>query len=141
MLRTLLRIPAVYPLLAFLTARRVVVRGPSMSPALLPGERVLFDRLAYRDEAPRRGDVVLAQHPTQTRKRIVKRVAGGPGETVTVDARTWELGADEWLLLGDAAEMSTDGRDFGPVGRGAILGRAWMVYWPPRAVRSLRDQG
>ncbi|MEX0801567.1 MAG: signal peptidase I [Dehalococcoidia bacterium] len=138
MLRTLLRIPAVYPLLAFLTARRVVVRGPSMSPALLPGERVLVDRLAYRDEAPRRGDIVLAADPRQPRRRIVKRIAGGPGERVEIDGRTWALGDDEWLLLGDAPEMSTDGRDFGPVGREAILGRAWMVYWPPRAVRRLR---
>jgi signal peptidase I len=148
MLRALLRIPGLYPIVAFLTARRVVVRGPSMSPALLPGERVLIDRLAYRYERPRRGDVVLATDPREPSRRpdgrpsghIVKRVAGGPGERVEREGRAWELGEDEWLLLGDAAEMSTDGRDFGPVARDAILGRAWLVYWPARAVRRLRDQ-
>src|SRR3990170_1707823 len=56
----LLRLPGVYQALAFLTARRVVVRGPSMVPTLVPGEYVLFERLAYRRAPPRRGDVVLA---------------------------------------------------------------------------------
>ena len=38
MLRVLLRLPGVYQAAAFLTARRAVVRGPSMQPALAPGE-------------------------------------------------------------------------------------------------------
>src|SRR3972149_8851857 len=56
LIRSLDRIPGLYPLLAFLTARRVVVRGWSMYPTLAPGERVLFDRIAYRLWLPRRGD-------------------------------------------------------------------------------------
>jgi len=135
--RTLLRLPGLRPLLAFVTARRVVVRGRSMEPALLPGERVLFDRLAYREAPPRRGDVVLAQHPERPGLRIVKRVVGVPGDTVELDGGSRRLGDGEWLLLGDAPEASTDGRDFGPVGREAILARGWLVYWPPGRVRKL----
>ena len=135
MLRVLLRLPGVYQAAAFLTARRAVVHGPSMRPALAPGEYVLFDRLAYRSEPPRRGDVVLATDPREPRRRIVKRIAGGPGETVTVGGRTWTLAEGEWLLLGDAPQSSTDGRDFGPVGRESIHARAWFVYWPPRRMR------
>ena len=135
MLRVLLRLPGVYQAAAFLTARRAVVRGPSMQPALAPGEYVLFDRLAYRREPLRRGDVVLATDPREPRRRIVKRIAGAPGETVAAGGRTWTLAEDEWLLLGDAPDFSTDGRDFGPVGREAIHARAWFVYWPPRRMR------
>ena len=138
MLRLLLRLPGVYQALAFLTARRAAVRGPSMFPALAPGEYVLFDRLAYRRESPRRGDVVLATDPREPRRRIIKRIAGAPGETVTAGGRTWTLAEDEWLLLGDAPDESTDSRDFGPVGRGAIHARAWLVYWPPARVRRVR---
>jgi signal peptidase I len=140
MLRTLLRLPALYPLLAFLAARRVVVRGRSMAPALLPGERVLFDRLAYREAPPRAGDVVLARHPQRPGLRMVKRVAGGPGDTVEAEGREWMLGEGQWLLLGDAPDASTDGRDFGPVGREAILAKGWLVYWPPGRVRVLRPE-
>lgn len=135
--RSLLRLPGVYLLFAFITARRVVVRGRSMEPALMPGERVLFDRLAYRDAPPRRGDVVLAEHPERPGFRIVKRVAGGPGDTVEAEGRTWTLDEGEWLLLGDAPDASTDSRDFGPVSRQAMLGRGWLVYWPPGSVRRI----
>ena len=139
MVDKLLRLPGVYQALAFLLARRAVVRGPSMLPTLAPEERVLFDRLAYRRAPPRRGDVVLATDPREPRRRIIKRVAGAPGERVTVDGRTWTLGEGEWLLLGDAPDFSTDGRDFGPVGLQSIHARAWFVYWPPGKVRRVRS--
>ena len=163
-LRTFLRLPGVYPLLAFLLGRRVVVRGWSMHPTLVPEERVLFDRLAYRRGPPRRGDVVLASHPARPRLRIVKRVVGLPGDRVAVEgdrcwvngmpygetedagptrppasARTWTLADDEWLLLGDAPYASTDSRDFGPVSRDLIHARAWLVYWPISRMRLVRD--
>ena len=138
-LSRLLQLPGVYQALAFLTARRAVVRGPSMQPTLAPEERVLFDRLAYRRGPPRRGDVVLASHPQRPGTRIIKRVAGAPGETVTAGGRTWTLSEGEWLLLGDAPEQSTDSRDFGPVGRESIQARAWFVYWPPGKVRRVRS--
>ena len=133
--RLVLRLPGVYHALAFLLARRAVVRGPSMQPTLAPGEYVLFDRLAYRRGPPRRGDVALATDPRDPARRIIKRVAGAPGETVTVGGRTWTLGEGEWLLLGDAPDFSTDGRDFGPVGLQSIQARAWFVYWPPAKAR------
>ena len=139
MLDKLLRLPGAHWALAFLTARRAFVRGPSMSPTLAPGEYVLFDRLAYRRGPPRRGDVVLATDPRESRRRIIKRIAGAPGEPVTAGGRTWRLGDGEWLLLGDAPEQSTDSRDFGPVGREGILARAWFVYWPPNRMRRVRD--
>ena len=158
-LRALLALPGVYPLLAFLLARRAVIRGWSMHPTLAPEERVLFDRLAYRRGAPRRGDVVLATHPAPPGRRIVKRVVALPGDRVTVDGdRCWVNGtpcgrtdgvpppsapartlADgEWFLMGDAPHVSTDGRDFGPVGRDLIHARAWLVYWPPGRMRAVR---
>ncbi len=163
-LRALLRLPGVYPLLAFLLARRAVINGWSMYPTLAPGERVLFDRLAYRRDAPRRGDVVLASHPARPGTRIVKRVAGLPGDRVAVDgdrcwvngrpcgetgdggpaeppdsAGAWTLADGEWLLLGDDPYASTDSREFGPVSRDAIHARAWLVYWPPKRMRLVDD--
>lgn len=160
----ILRLPGVYPLLAFLLARRVVIKGWSMYPALAPGERVLFDRLAYRQGSPRRGDVVLASHPANPGTRIVKRVAALPGDGVAVDgdrcwvngtpfgetgdrgpaeppesARAWTLADGEWLLLGDDTSASTDSREFGPVSRDAIHARAWLVYWPPKRMRLIDD--
>jgi signal peptidase I len=157
--RSIPRPPLLYPLIAFLFARRVVIRGWSMYPTLAPGERVLFDTLAYRAERPRRGDVVLAKHPARPSMKLVKRVAAVPGDRVTAQGDDWQveeapsqagppcegaaaagaqvrtLGEDEYFLLGDASDLSTDTRHFGAVSSRDIQARAWLVYWPPRRLR------
>jgi nickel-type superoxide dismutase maturation protease len=121
------RVPGIYSALAFVLARRVSVRGWSMTPALLPGERLLFDRLAYTRDLPKIGDIVLVAHPLQPGLRMVKRLAAVPGETVD---GTRLLGRGEYWVLGDNPDASTDSRDFGPVRRKDLLGRAWIRYWP-----------
>ena len=133
-----------------------------MYPTLAPGERVLFDTLAYRVERPRRGDVVLAKHPERPSTKLVKRVAAVPSDRVVTQgddwrveeapgqgirppegapaagAQVWTLGEDEYFLLGDAPELSTDARHFGAVSARDIQARAWLVYWPPRRLRKMR---
>jgi signal peptidase I len=86
---------------------------------------------------------------------VVKRVVGLPGERVRLVAGRLEvdgqsvpepylagptssgeldlqLGPAEYLVLGDHRAASTDGRDFGPVGADALVGRVRFAYWPPR---------
>jgi signal peptidase I len=126
LLRFASRVPGVYGTLAFFLARRIRVRGRSMAPALLPGERLMFDRLAYVRNPPRAGDVVWVAHPLRPELRMVKRLAGVPGDTL--GGRT--LGRGEYWLLGDNTDESTDSRDFGPVRCRELLGRAWVRYWP-----------
>lgn len=134
---------------ALVASRRVEVVGMSMYPTLAPGEYVLCDRFAYRRQAPRRGDVVLARGLAGGGETVVKRVAAVPGDRVELDdgtlvingapaqesafsdgCGTWSLGENEWFLLGDAMDVSTDSRAFGPVPRRAIEARAWLVCWP-----------
>ena len=153
-----------YLVLVFATSARAVVTGWSMYPALASGEYVLFNRLAYLRRLPTRGDVVLVRGPLGKRMPLVKRVAGVPGDTVrpnqewvTANETSAEgapstgetehsehaprlLGEDEFFLLGDAGEMSTDSRSFGPVSRKAVKGRAWLVYWPLSRWRSLETE-
>lgn len=126
LLRIASRVPGVYATLAFFVARRITVRGRSMAPALLAGERLLVDRLAYVHNRPRPGDVVLVAHALRPELRMVKRLAGVPGDTI--GGRT--LGRGEYWVLGDNTDESTDSREFGPVRRRDLLGRAWVRYWP-----------
>lgn len=165
-LRMLFAVPGLYPLVAFLTGRRVAVRGRSMEPTLLPGERVIFDRLAYTVRHPRRGDVVLARHPARPGLTLIKRVAAVPGDRIPLSSSAsasdrregmarmsrppgWHgvdvpsqtdgrtLASGEYFLLGDNAAFSTDSRELGPVRRRDIRARAWLVYWPPERFRRL----
>lgn len=133
----------------FVTSLRVTVTGWSMYPTLVAGEYVLFDRLAYIRHSPKRGDLVLARGLLGERKAVIKRVVGVPGDIVKLDRGVltvndvpleeassaegqgeWSLKQDECFLLGDAVDMSTDSRSFGPVLQRAIKARAWLVCWP-----------
>jgi len=97
----------------------VEVRGDSMAPSLLPGDRLVVESRSYARRAPRSGEVVLAADPRQPARELVKRVVGmDEGEAV----------AD---LRGDAPEASTDSRDFGAVPLAQIRWRAAFRYWPP----------
>ncbi len=133
LLRLISAVPGLYALLAFACARRVHISGRSMSPALLPGERVLFDRLAFSRERPRAGDVVLLQQSERPGRRIVKRIKGVPGDVA--GGRT--LGRGEYWVEGDNAGASTDSRTFGPVRRRGLLARGWLVYLPQDRWRRL----
>ncbi|MBF8267896.1 MAG: lepB [Dehalococcoidia bacterium] len=153
-----------YHVLVFATAARVVVTGGSMHPALDSGEYVLFNRLAYLRRRPKRGDVVLLRGVQGGKGAMVKRVVGIPGDSVQLlqglvlvndapvegapfsegpdlwEPASWLLGEEEYFLLGDARDVSTDSRSFGPGVRRAIRGRAWLVYWPLSRWRRLEGR-
>jgi len=98
----------------------VEVRGGSMAPSLLPGDRLLVESHSYLGRPPRRGEVVLAADPRQPERELIKRVA-------SIDDA-----ASSAELRGDAPEASTDSRDFGTVPLSAIRWRAVLRYWPPQ---------
>ena len=88
----------------------VEVRGRSMAPTLLPGDRLLVVRMT---RAPRAGDVVLAPDPREPRRELVKRVA--------------DVGSGGIDLRGDNVAASTDAR----VAPDRVRWRAVLRYWPP----------
>jgi nickel-type superoxide dismutase maturation protease len=87
------------------------VTGPSMSPTVRHGDRLLVRRLGPR-AAVRPGDVVLARFPARPDLLVVKRVRRAvPG--------------GHWVE-GDNAFVGDDSRAFGPaVVVGRVVGRLW----------------
>lgn len=92
----------------------VTVRGTSMAPTLLPGERLLVARAGG---PPRVGDVVLVADPRDSRRELVKRVA--------------HVGDGEVVLRGDSPAASTDSRTFGALPIDSVTWRVVGRYWPP----------
>jgi len=43
---------------------------------------------------------------------------------------TTRLKEDEYLLLGDNRSYSRDSREFGPIKKEDLVGKAWLIYWP-----------
>jgi signal peptidase I len=57
----------------------------SMENTIMPGDRLVGYRLAYRSKDPERGDVVIFRYPDNEEELFVKRVIGLPGETVDIE--------------------------------------------------------
>jgi nickel-type superoxide dismutase maturation protease len=95
--------------------RRLLVRGPSMSPTLSDGDVVLV-ALGAR---PRAGDVVLVRWAARPGQLSVKRALRADG--------------GGWQVVGDNPFGSTDSRQLGPA---QVLGVARCRLWPsPRRLR------
>jgi len=103
----------------------VEVRGASMAPALLPGDRLLVESHSYLTRKPSLGEVVLAADPRDPDRELIKRVASIDETAASAELR------------GDAAAASTDSREFGAVPLSEIRWRAVFRYWPPDRVGHL----
>jgi signal peptidase I len=44
--------------------------------------------------------------------------------------RTWKLAPAQLFVMGDHRQDSRDSRDFGPIDKSSVIGRAWLRYWP-----------
>ncbi|MGZ4520886.1 MAG: S24/S26 family peptidase [Mycobacteriaceae bacterium] len=93
--------------------RRVLVRGPSMSPTLSDGDIVL----ARMNVAVRSGVVVLV------------RWSERPGQLSVKRAVRHELDG-QWYVLGDSPDASTDSRTLGPA---TVVGVISCRLWPKPA--------
>jgi signal peptidase I len=112
-----------------------VIAGGSMAPTLLPGDRILVDRMIYARglpaplarllpvREPARGDVVLARSPDDERTALVKRCVALAGDRIA----TAVVPAGAVWLEGDHRADSHDSRAFGPVARRFVSGRVVRV--------------
>lgn len=133
----------------------VKVEGTSMLPSLDDQERIFINKFVYNFEPIERGDVVVFHYPRDIAKSYIKRVIAVPGDRVRIDdgqvyvndrrLRESYVPAEFtddrslaetvvprgcYFLLGDHRSSSSDSRDFGPVSRRYIYGKAVFGYWP-----------
>ena len=139
--------------------QRTKVIGSSMSPTLTDGDNLIVDKISYRFHDPERFDIVVFPFRYAEKTYYIKRIIGLPGETVYIDeegtiyidgevldehfgkeviqdpGRAYEtitLGEDEYFVLGDNRNHSSDSRDpsVGVLHRKDLIGRAWVRIWP-----------
>jgi signal peptidase I len=135
----------------------VRVEGTSMLPRLEDRDRLFINKFVYHFTAIDRGDVVVFHYPRDPEKSYIKRIIALPGDRFRVehgrvfvngnlvpepyvppeyrDNRSVDemtLPPDEYFVMGDHRSISSDSRDFGPVDRSLIYGKAIFVYWPTR---------
>lgn len=160
-LETIIPAVVIALLINLLLAQATRVYGHSMEPNLETNQRLVVEKVTYRFREPQRGDVVVLRLPDHSRELLIKRVIGLPGERVAIhDGKVFINGEpldepylrqptrgrmDEVVVpekhvfvLGDNRSASNDSRTFGPVPYEAIVGRAWLSYWPPDRIGLVR---
>ena len=131
------------------------VQGESMMPSLRPDDYLLVRRLKGNRHQPAREDIVVVAMSEQSQ---LKRIVALPGESIVfadgllfingerlverylrglpaylgLDNCEFELGSDEYFVMGDNRTRSTDSRHYGPVRSTQIEGRVVCPVWPPR---------
>ena len=149
--------------------QRTVVSGSSMESTLSDGNNLIVDKLSYNFKDPERFDIIVFKYQHEENTYYIKRIIGLPGETVQIDKdgnifvdgslleedygnevilnpglaeEPFILGEDEYFVLGDNRNGSTDSRDplVGAVSEDWILGRAWVRIWPLSDFEILQHQ-
>jgi signal peptidase I len=141
----------------------VRVEGTSMLPRLVDQDRLFINKFVYHFEAIEPGDVVVFHYPRDPQKSYIKRIIAVPGDRLRIDRGrvyvnekllgepyipeeyrdTRSLDAmvipkDEYFVMGDHRSISSDSREFGPVQRELIYGKAAFIYWPTQDVGVVR---
>lgn len=138
-------------------AEAFVIPTRSMAPTMVPGDRVLVDKLWYRPSNMKRNDIAVFRRLDSA--PYAMRVVGLPGDTiqmvdeqVLLNGEAWsdsyafldaslpqypelanfgpiEVPADAFFVLGDNRRRSADSRINGPISFSDLHGKACMIYW------------
>lgn len=136
------------------------VKGSSMEPTFHNNEYILTDKISYRFADPQRGDIIIFKAPNNPEVDYIKRIIGIPGDRVKIDGGEVYINdqrlderyitettilipggllregiqitivPDTFFVMGDNRTHSSDSREFGPIDRSSIIGRAFVRYWP-----------
>jgi signal peptidase I len=150
---------AIVFLITHFVGQRTVVSGSSMEDTLSDGDNLIVDKISYRFHNPERYDVVVFPYQYEEDTYYIKRIIGLPGEVVNIDSdgtiyingepldETYGtetilnsglassdivLGEDEYFVLGDNRNNSTDSRfeQVGNIHGTDIVGKAWVRVYP-----------
>lgn len=149
--------------------QRTQVQGHSMEPTLSTEDNLIVDKISYRFREPERYDIIVFPYLREDETFYIKRIIGLPGETVQIDEEgniyvddellqesygkevmlhpgraiePVELGKNEYFVLGDNRNNSTDSREplVGNIKREDIIGRAWLRIWPLNKLGFVKHQ-
>lgn len=159
-LQTVIMAIAIFMVVYLFLMRPHQVSGKSMVPNFEDGEYLLTEKVTYRFNEPQRGDVIVFSAPPTRRQEYIKRIIAIPGDKIELrddkiylndsilneeyipfDFKTlageflknnnsYIVPSNEYIVLGDNRENSKDSREFGPIKKSDIVGKAWVKYWP-----------
>src|SRR5512138_3119553 len=145
-------LPLLLSLMINISTARVRNDGYSMGATLPDKSYLLADRLAYKQQGPQRGDIIIFKFPANPDVDLIKRVIGLPGETITVQdgivsvngipleepyiaeppayKGEWVVPEDQYFVLGDNRNDSRDSHQWGFLPQENITAKVVWIYLP-----------
>lgn len=169
-IQTLVVFGAIFAIIYLFIAQFHKVSGNSMFPTYHNGDFLITEKITYRLGQPRRGDVIVLKNPRDESQDFIKRIIALPGDTITIEndsvfvngkkleenylppetpthagsflreGETIKAEPDQYFVIGDNRNHSSDSREWGSVTKKEIIGRAFFRYWPPQSVGLLLDK-
>lgn len=136
------------------------ISGQSMYPTFENGEYILTNKIEYKLHEPQRGDVIVFKSPRNKDIDYIKRIIALPGDTLSLQEGKYYLNGKKlaenflspdlytfagsylqenievtipsgtYFVSGDNRPHSLDSREFGPIPKEDIIGKALIRYWP-----------
>jgi signal peptidase I len=153
---TLITLLIVIPIRMFI-AQPFIVNGESMLPTFENGDYLIIDEVSYRTTEPERGEVVVFRYPGDDKRFLIKRIIALPGEQISISGDTinikdvdgndvqldesyirtdfssygtWQLEDEEYFVMGDNRNASSDSRSWGVLKRDRIVGKTFLRLFP-----------
>jgi len=143
------------------------VRGDSMVPNFNDGEYLIIDEISYRFSEPQRGDTIVFRFPDNPSQFYIKRIVGLPEEKIIIEDGAVtianqdnpagfllneiylteptpgqievKLDPNEYFVLGDNRDSSSDSRRWGPLPNHLIIGKVWIRAWPVNRAQAIES--
>ena len=141
---------------------RVQVLNVSMLPTLHEGQFIMVNRFAYKQGGFERGDIIIFHNPTNPDEDYIKRLVGIPGDVIDIEngevrvnsrllnepyisdpphyAGLWTVPEGYLFVLGDNRNSSYDSHSWGYLPQENVIGKAIVIYWPPREIQIIRNE-
>lgn len=167
---TLVIFGAIFASIYLFVAQFHKVSGSSMVPTLHTGDYLITEKLSYRFRDPKHGEIIVLKNPRDESQDFIKRIIAVPGDTlqiindvvylngqilsenylprgtpthsgafVTEDSQI-KVASNQYFVFGDNREHSSDSREWGPVTKEEIVGRAYFRYYPIPDIGLLTDK-
>ena len=159
-IETLVVFGAVFASIYLFVAQFHKVSGNSMVPTMHNGDYLVTEKVSYRFRAPKSGEIIVLKNPRNESQDFIKRIIAVPGDTVEIsngnvlvngkileekylppstpthsgafltEGSSVKVGSNQYFAFGDNREHSSDSREWGPVTKEEIVGRALFRYFP-----------
>lgn len=147
------------------------VSGASMEPNFHDKDFILTDKVTYKFNEPKHGDIIVFKNPNNEAQDFIKRIIALPGDKIMLkeghiyingdlvkesyldsnlvtrsgaflsEGKEITVEENDLITLGDNRNNSYDSKDWGYLPMKNIIGKAFFRYWPLQRIGLIKTDG